>query len=63
MKIIELINKHDLYYAMSDDRRAYESGKAEESEIRRLLKDYSPDDILPLITDEVRQNRIKTFFS
>lgn len=63
MKIIELINKHDFYYAMSDDPRSYDSGKALEREIKTLLKDYTPEDILPHITEEWRKEEIKHFFS
>lgn len=63
MKIIELINKHDFYYTMSDDRRSYDTGKAEEREIKELLKNYTPDDILPHITEEWRKEKTKTLFS
>lgn len=30
------LDKHDWYYMMSDDRRAYEAGQAEENELRKL---------------------------
>ena len=63
MKIIELINKHDFYYAMSDDPRSYDSGKAAEREIKALIKNYTPEDILPHITEEWRREKTKTLFS
>lgn len=32
------LNKHDWFYMMSDDRRIYESGKANETELQKLAK-------------------------
>lgn len=64
MKIIELLNTHDFYYAMSDDNRSYESGKAQERQIKELIKKYTANDILPHIAEEWRKELIITnFFS
>lgn len=64
MKIIELLNTHDFYYAMSDDNRSYEAGKAQERAIKELIKEYTAEDILPHIGEEWRKKLIVTnFFS
>lgn len=34
----EKLNKHDWYYAMSDDPRIYDTGLAEENELKRLAE-------------------------
>ena len=36
----ELLKKHDWYYMMSDDNRAYTQGSAQQYEIRKNKKDH-----------------------
>jgi hypothetical protein len=37
--LIDLLQKHDWYYMMSDDPRSYDKGRSKEREISRLMKD------------------------
>ena len=43
----KLLSQHDWWWFMSDDRRAYKSGEAEQSKIRRLV-DYIGKDGMKL---------------
>lgn len=63
MEILQLLNAHDWYYMMSDDPRAFDRGREEERKIRDEIKQYTPEQILPLIKEDwVRELTEKRFF-
>lgn len=62
--IIKLLNNHDWYYMMSDDRKVYESGLDEANLIKKLIKDMAPEEVLPFIDSEsIRQLTEQRYFT
>lgn len=61
-ELIELIHRHDFYWSMSDDQRAWDRGCDEEKQIKESLRDYLWDDVEPCIKDDWRKEAVKKLF-
>ena len=53
----KVLSQHDWWWFMSDDRRAYKSGEAEQSKIRRLV-DYIGKDGMKLYKTYGKKNGV-----